>query len=270
MKLSELIDRLKRAGIESAVYDARALFRHYGGFTDFALYGSDPSSNDPALIEAALRREAREPLQYILGECGFYRETYLVTRDCLIPREDTEILVEYAVNHLPSGASFADLCTGSGCIALSVLNNTKNTTARLFDISEGALSVAKKNTERLGLTDRAELFLLDCLKQAPSGKYDAILSNPPYIEKEAYERLEKEIFYEPSLAFIAGEDGMEFYRAILTNCKNSLTEDGFFAFEIGYDQEEKIKSLSDELGFSPRILRDLSGNCRVAILHQKA
>lgn len=268
MKLSELILRLSRAGVESPAYDARALFRRFGGFGDSSLYGADPSCDEPALIDAAKRREAREPLRYILGECGFYRETYLVTPDCLIPREDTEILVDYAVGHLPEGARFADLCTGSGCIALSVLNNTKGTTAVLADLSEGALRVAEKNAKRLELTERAQLLPLDCLKGAPEGKFDAILSNPPYVRGEVYKTLAREIFYEPQMAFVADEGGMRFYRAILENCGESLSESGFFGFEIGYDQENDIKALALSFGYDIEILYDLSANPRAAILHK--
>ena len=213
-----------------------------------------------------LRRAKREPLQYILGEADFYRETYKVTPDTLIPREDTEILVDYAVKNLPTGARFIDLCTGSGCIALSVLNNTKSTSALAVDISAGALRVAKENARRLSLSDRIEFLLQDATKPLGVDEVFAVLSNPPYVSYEAYSELEKEIYYEPRQAFVGGEDGADFYRAITPIYKNVIPKNGFIAYEIGYDQGALIKDIAKKEGMSSEIIKDLSGNDRVAVL----
>ena len=275
MRLSEAADRLRAADIPNALYEARLLFSHFGGLAPSQLYGGDPVCDTERIEPYLCRRERREPMAYILGEQGFYRETYLVSEDTLIPREDTEILVDFAVKHLPVGARFADLCTGSGCIALSVLNNTEGTTAVAVDLSEGALKVARKNAERLGLSERVRFAQADVLSDALSSvlssdaPFDAILCNPPYIPREVYETLAPEIFFEPESAFVGEEEGMIFYRVLISALRPMLKAGGFLSFEIGYDQAERMRALAQESGYDAEILKDLSGNSRVALLFPK-
>ena len=262
MTLKEAIEILKSAGVESADYDARELFK---------LYCSPPvmlstECDKAELISALERRAKREPLQYIIGSVGFYREEYIVTPDCLIPRSDTEILVDYAVKNLPSGAGFADLCTGSGCIAISVLKNTDRTTALAVDISEGALYVARKNAELNGVSDRIAFRQADLLKERIDGSFFAVLSNPPYVTDGAYLRLEDEIYHEPRAAFVGGEDGGDFYRTLTPIYKDMIAEGGFIAYEIGYDQAELLLKIAEDCSMSCEILKDFSGNDRVAVL----
>ena len=275
MTLTQAAARLRAAGIPNALYEARLLFSRFGGFSQAQLYGIDPCCED-FLIEPYLsRRERHEPMAYILGEQGFYRETYFVNKDTLIPREDTEILVDYAVKHLQAGARFADLCTGSGCIALSVLNNTEKTTAFAVDLSEGALFVARKNAERLALSDRIVLAIADVLSKgflsylATKDPWDAILCNPPYIPEQVYRTLAPEIFFEPQTAFVGAEEGMEFYRILIPELLPCLGPQGFLAFEIGYDQEEKMRVLAEKNACRIEILKDLSGHSRVAVLRSR-
>ena len=212
------------------------------------------------------RRQSREPLQYILGECPFFEEIYAVSPAVLIPRADTEVLVEELVNRLPRGGKLLDLCTGSGCIALSTLLHTEETQAVMVDLSPDALAVAEQNRERYHLRERAELLQMDILNAFPEGEFDIIASNPPYIPEEVYATLEKEIFAEPKMAFVADEDGMAFYRRILEEGRSHLKSGGFFAFEIGYDQEVKIKALAKKLGLVAEVKYDLCQNPRVAIV----
>lgn len=266
MKLSEAVKILRSAGIESAAYEARELFSHFGGFERAQLMGNDAECDSEELIRAVNQRAEREPLQYIIGKVGFYREEYKTDSRALIPRADTELLVEYAVGHIPSGARFLDLCTGTGCVGISVLCNTENTSAVLADISEGALSLAAENTELLGVSDRAELIRRDVTESAVEGEFFAVLSNPPYIARSVYEGLESEIFHEPKIAFVGGEDGGEFYRILTPMYKNRITEGGFIAFEIGYDQADLLREIAAREGMSCEILRDLGGNDRVAVL----
>lgn len=272
MTLTEAAARLRAADIPNPLYEARLLFSHFGGFSDAALYGSDPACDDAAIEPYLCRRERHEPMAYIIGEWGFYRETYFVSEDTLIPREDTEILVDYAVKHLPKGARFADLCTGSGCIALSVLNNTEGTAALAADLSEGALTVARKNAARLGLSDRADFVLADVLSEgflsdlAARGPWDAILCNPPYIPEQVYRTLAPEIFFEPKTAFVGAQEGMAFYRILIPALLPTLKPDGFLVFEIGYDQEARMRALAEESGCEATILKDLSDHPRVAVL----
>ncbi|MBE6532301.1 MAG: peptide chain release factor N(5)-glutamine methyltransferase [Ruminococcaceae bacterium] len=266
MTLSEAIERLRMAGVPDAEHDARAIFRHFGGFRGYELVSRSVSSDEPQLTDAIRRREGREPLQYIIGECDFYRERYFVSRDCLIPRSDTEILVDFAVKNLPSGARFIDLCTGSGCVALSVLNNTADTTALAVDISVAALEIAEKNAKRLGLDSRVEIREGDALGEAIGGEVDAVLSNPPYVTDGEYTALEKEIYFEPKGAFVGGSDGGDFYRAITENYKNSLKKGGFIAYEIGAEQAELLSKIAEDNGMSCEIINDLGGRARLAVL----
>lgn len=269
MTVREAAARLRAANVPEPLYEARRLFEAFANIPIAAQIGCDPSSDAPALEQAIKRREAREPLAYILGEWGFYKESYLLSPDCLIPREDTELLVETAISELSPGAVFADLCTGCGCIGLSVLKHTIRTRALLLDISEGAVQTARTNAERLGLSDRAEFLVADVKSATIGGGFDAIVSNPPYIKNDVYSTLAAEIAWEPARAFLGGEDGMEFYRVILSRYKNCLSPNGFFAFEIGYDEEDAIRALAAGHGFSCRVLCDLSNNPRVAVLRKE-
>ncbi|MBR2612705.1 MAG: peptide chain release factor N(5)-glutamine methyltransferase [Clostridia bacterium] len=267
MRLSDVKRRLRDAGIENAVGESLMLFRHFTTLPEYALRLDDPEWESAELRDAVYRREKREPLQYILGECAFFEEVYRVTPSVLIPRADTEILVEEILRHIREGDKLLDLCTGSGCIALSVLLHSKDTVATLVDLSADALGVADENRRRYHLEERTTLLSLDILKSFPEGKYNIIASNPPYIPEKVYETLAPEIFAEPKMAFVAEEDGMCFYRAIVDRGRAHLADDGIFAFEIGYDQEEKIRKLAEEYSLRAEIKRDLSDNPRVAILY---
>lgn len=268
MTLKEAIEILSAADVPDSAHDARAIFRHFGGFADYQLVSREISSNSEALIDAVNRRKNREPLQYIIGECDFYRERYFVSPSCLIPRSDTEVLVDYAVRNLPKGARFLDLCTGSGCVALSVLNNTENTTALAVDISESTLEVARKNADRLDLADRVDFLLADALDGAVTDKAFAVLSNPPYVTDAEYESLESEIYFEPKAAFVGGSDGGDFYRAITRNYKDRIAKGGFIAYEIGCGQADLLREIAEANKMSCEIIRDLSGNARVAVLRR--
>ena len=270
MKLSECVRLFAEAGVDSPRYDAEEIFINIGGFGITECKLEDPSSDNPRLLDAVSRRRNREPLQYILGFADFYRERYEVNPNCLIPRSDTEILVDLAVRMIPEGENFLDLCTGSGCVGISTLKNTKGTRATLVDISEGALELAKRNALANGVSDRAEFSLADVFTYTPKREYFAILSNPPYLSGEEYEGLEREIYFEPKIAFLGGADGMDFYRSIVSKMGDYLKEGGFFAFEIGYSEEEKIRAVGAEWGFSVEVFKDLSSNTRVALLKRCA
>ena len=266
MTLKEAITRLFECGIDSADHDARVLFREFAGACDLDLINRAFSSDSEALADAVSRRCEREPLQYILGYTDFYKEHYTVTPDCLIPRPDTEILVDYAVRHLPRGAVFADLCCGSGCVGISTLKNTDSTTAILADISDAALDIARKNAADNGVADRAEIIKLDVLGECVGKELFAVLSNPPYVTDSAYAALEPEIYCEPKIAFVGGEDGGDFYRALTPMYKSRIAQGGFIAYEIGYDQAQLLSDIADEHGMTCEIIYDFSKNPRVAVL----
>lgn len=267
MKLSEATRRLSEAGIENARDEARMLFTALGGFSVADTIGTDLISEEKRLTEAVERREKREPLQYIIGRVDFYRESYNVSPDCLIPRHDTETLVDLAVKMIPAGERFIDLCTGSGCIAISTLKNTKNTTAVAVDLSHGALELARGNAELNGVSDRITFIEADVLKELVNGDFFAVLSNPPYVTDTAYKSLEPELYFEPKIALVGNDDdGAGFYRRIAELYCHSIKDGGFIAFEIGYDQAAPLLKAAEELGMSCEIIKDLSGNDRVALL----
>jgi release factor glutamine methyltransferase len=230
---------------------------------------AEHSYQNPELLEAVERRAARYPLQYLIGEWAFYRQTYYVSPDCLIPRSDTEILVEEAVRALPRGARFVDLCTGSGCIAVSVLAERPDTEALAVEKFENTLALARKNAAKNGVEERFSPMLADVLEPLalPEGTVlDAILSNPPYIARDQLASLSPEVKAEPSAALDGGEDGLIFYRKILELHTKHLSSDGMILFEIGYDQAAAVLALGAEYGFTDgRVLRDFGGNNRVVI-----
>ena len=269
MTLNEAIKILTDAGIDSPGRDAEELFCCFGGFSKSTLYLMDSIESDsPRLIEAIERRAKREPLQYITGEAYFYREKYKVTPDCLIPRFDTEILVDYAVKNLPRGATFTDLCTGSGCVAISVLCNTEDTRAIAVDIDGGALALAEENARANGVSDRIHLRRADLTREVVDEPVFAVLSNPPYVSEDAYKNLDGEIFHEPPHAFLGGYDGGDFYRSLTPIYKDKIAKDGFIAYEIGYDQADLLVRIAAESFMTCEILKDLSGNDRVAVLRR--
>ena len=271
MRINEAAKLLSEGGIEDAKREARLIFSHFTGLAPALLLAESGDFDNADIIDAVARRAKREPLQYILGEAYFYREKYKVNEGCLIPREDTEILVDYAVKHIPTGENLLDLCTGSGCIAISVVKNTVATLATAVDISDAALELAKENAEQNGVGERVRFCKYDVTspQNAEGSKYFAILSNPPYVTEEEYRNLEPELYHEPKIAFVGGEDGGIFYKTIIPTYKPYLKPNGFMAFEIGRDQGQMLSALADENGFSCEILKDFSGNDRVAVLKPK-
>lgn len=273
MKRREIAARLRRAGIEEADEEAMRLFCRYSGMSRATVLADrDAECTAPDLADALARRERREPLCYILGEADFYGETYRVTPACLIPRSDTECLLDIAIRILPRDACFADFGTGSGCIAISLLVHRPDCCAHAYDISPAALALAKENAVRNSVADRMDFFEKDLLtpggvcREMPQGGYAAILSNPPYIESGILATLQPEVAAEPMTALDGGADGLVFYRCFLRHYTAALRPDGFFLFEIGYDQGRALEELAKAQDFSCRIFPDLGGRDRVALL----
>lgn len=269
MKLSEAVELLRRGGVENPLYDARAIFSLVGKIPMSELVLGGEVADDSAAALAVMRRAEREPLEYVVGRVDFYRESYKIREGVLIPRDDTETLVDFAVGEIPRGELFLDLCTGSGCIALSVLNNTEDTRAIAVDISDSAVALARENAEALGLCPRIEIIRENALGSALTERCFAVLSNPPYVTEAEYEELSEEIRHEPKEAFVGGADGLDFYRAITENYKSVIDSRGFIAFEIGYAQAADIIKIADQNGMSAEIKKDLSGNDRVAVLRKR-
>ena len=267
MKLSELRRRLSDAGIEDADVEARLLFSHATGQPAHRLIGGDPACDAPALEELLAKRLDRVPLAYLLGEVTFCRETYRVTPDVLIPRPDTEILVEEAIKRIPAGARFADLCCGSGCIGISVLANRPDLSCVSVDLSPAAVSLTRENAKRNGVSDRIAVLCADLFAlPAELSGFGAFLCNPPYIVSGVIPTLSPEVLHEPREALDGGADGLAFYREIARRLPAILAPGGIALLEIGYDQADAVTGLFSACGAAPEIRRDYGGNPRLAIL----
>ena len=214
-------------------------------------YGADPSV--VSKVEDGVRRLLNdEPLAYILGEWEFYGLKLCVSPDVLIPRDDTCAVAELAINRslfLEKDPRILDLCCGSGCIGLAVASRVKDARVTLADISKEALAVAKKNIAQNKLGGRMSIFQVDARKNAPNflGKFDMIVSNPPYITGEEMKQLPRSVdAFEPHLALYGGEDGLDFYRAILANFTPALKPGGCVCFEFGMGQGDAVCRLLEE------------------------
>ncbi|MBE6607305.1 MAG: peptide chain release factor N(5)-glutamine methyltransferase [Ruminococcaceae bacterium] len=227
--------------------------------------------NSEKLISEALSRlDSGEPAAYIIGEWYFWRYTFKLNKSCLIPRPDTEIIVEKAISEIPKNSVFADLCTGSGCIALSILGERPDLRAVAYDISEEALEAAKENAKAIGVSDRIEFTCCDLLKESSLGGrlFGAIVSNPPYIRTDVISDY-PDLSYEPHIALDGGEDGLVFYRHFVSKFSKNLAESAPFIFEIGFDQASEIEDLAKSCGFECKITKDYGGNDRAALLKIK-
>lgn len=206
--------------------------------------------------EFIVRRAKNEPLAYIMGYKYFMNYKFEVNKDTLVPRPETEILVEHLNNVLKvneEAIKFLDIGTGSGAIICSLLDLVPNSKGVAVDISEGALKVATTNAINLGVRDRFTPLVSDLFtnlgKEKEEGLFDLIVSNPPYIAKEILKTLAKDVQKEPQGALNGGEDGLDFYRNITKQAKSYLKPEGVLAFEIGFDQGKDVKELCEKAGF---------------------
>ena len=267
MKYEEIAKKLADAGVQDARIEAAILIEElcYERVCESREY-------DDVLFEAAIeKRTSGYPLQYIIGKWWFARSEFEVDENCLIPRPDTECVVEEAVKLLPQNASFVDLCTGSGCIAVSIADLRPDTRGVAVDLYPKTLDIAKRNARRNNVADRLDFVLGDVLSGEVLGeeKFSAIISNPPYIRRGEIDSLSREVSYEPRAALDGGEDGLVFYRAIVGKYQKNLDTGGRFILEIGYDQAEDIRAIAEENGFSCNVKKDLGGNYRVAVLEKR-
>lgn len=220
------------------------------------------------------RRAAGEPLQYITGHQEFYKLDFEVTPDVLIPRPETELVIEIATELLRDApeAFLADIGTGSGCIAISLLHNFPGVQALATDVSPAALLLAKKNAERHGVLERLTLVPSDCFSHVDAQlTFSLILSNPPYVADQEIETLQTEVReHEPRTALSGGSDGLDVIRRLLCEAPRFLRAGGHFVFEIGFGQSEAVRKLSDPNVWNVvEIRQDLQAIPRVVVLERK-
>lgn len=261
--------RLSEAGIEEAALDARLLLEHICG-TDrnTLLVHGDREVNaqeQQAYEEAIARRSQRIPLQQITGSQEFMGLAFQVNEHVLVPRQDTEILVEEVLRELLDGVKVLDLCTGSGCILISLLHYSNDCQGVGTDISRKALEVACRNGAALLGEEKKYTFVESDLFEQVEGRYDIIVSNPPYIRQEKIDSLMPEVRdHEPRMALDGGEDGLDFYRRIVMESPDYLNGGGRLYLEIGCDQGDAVQELLLQRGFREvNVVQDYAGLDRV-------
>ena len=281
---------LKCRGVESPEYDSRELMLKAAGFdsTQYLCRSTElvPTEHLATFQGYIDRRMNREPLQHILGEACFYGRSFLVNENVLVPRLDTEVLVEQALKVTRDNDAVLDMCTGSGCIIITMALERKLSFACGCDLSDKALLVAESNRERLIPKDRycfvnadgdnkgifrfCQGDLFDSLDKnyglnLKPVKFDVIVSNPPYIETEVINTLSDEVrLHEPVMALDGSADGLEFYRRISAKAPEYLKLGGYLLYEIGYNQGQQVSMIMEEAGFRDvEIIKDLAGLDRV-------
>lgn len=259
-------EQLKEVQIEEAVLDARLLLEEVC-VTDrnyLLVHGEDAVSEEKQEEYARLivERKKRKPLQQIIGHQEFMGLKFKVSPDVLIPRQDTEVLVEEVMRHLHDGMHILDMCTGSGCILLSLMKYSNDCVGTGCDISEKALTVAKKNAEELGL--EVNLVCSDLFDEI-EGKFEIIVSNPPYIPTKVIPTLMPEVKdYEPVTALDGRDDGLFFYKKIIEQSGEYLYPGGMLFFEIGCEQAQDVSGYMKKAGFHDvTVCKDLAGLDRV-------
>ncbi|MCZ4091721.1 peptide chain release factor N(5)-glutamine methyltransferase [Sinorhizobium psoraleae] len=274
--LAESRDRLKAASIETAAVDARHLISGLLGLSLAAMMARGGEAVDDAVaarIRAAVeRRAAREPVYRILGEREFYGLTLKLSKDTLEPRPDTETLVDCMIPHVrrivanKGTCRIIDLGIGTGAICLALLDEVLEARGLGTDISEDALATARENAERNGLAGRFQTLRSNWFEEV-GGRFDVIVSNPPYIQSKVVEELEPEVkFHDPAAALDGGDDGLNAYRAIALHADRHLEADGVIGLEIGFDQKQAVTALFAAQRFRLHdSAKDLGGNDRALV-----
>lgn len=273
--LKEGQEILEAAGIEEAGLDAWLLLEYESGKNRAYYFAHCKEEADEEIktpyMEKIRKRAQHIPLQHLTHQGYFMGYEFFVNENVLVPRQDTEVLVEEALSLIKEKEvpQILDMCTGSGCILLSLLLEREDALGTGVDLSEKALSVAEKNRETYHLETRAELIKSDMFQsgyfEGKKESFDIIVSNPPYIPTEEIEKLQAEVrFHDPFMALDGREDGLYFYRIIAKNAGEYLKPGGFLACEIGCDQGEDVKKMFESCGFSDvKVIKDLAGLDRV-------
>ena len=247
---------LHSAGIEDYVFEAKQIIKHITGLSSSEILmnytnklSEFQSNNLTAIIK---QRELRYPLQYIFGEWSFYGRDFYVGPGVLVPRADTETVIEVCTDYLKDKKEpkILDLCAGSGCIGITIAKEKADCDCLMVEKYPEAIRYAEKNILR-NKAENARVIAGDIFEGTASGeKYDLIVSNPPYIAENWAEEVSPETKYEPETALFGGTDGLEFYRAITENYKGSLKQNGMLCFEVGIGQANNVKEILRNAGFA--------------------
>ena len=246
--------QLSAAGIEEYVLESKQIIKHVTGYTNAQIltkYTQQLTEFQQNNLTAIIKqRLIRYPLQYILGRWSFFGREYFVGPGVLIPRSDTETLIDVCLESLKDKEAprVLDLCAGTGCIGLTIKGECPTADVTLVEKFEEALSFTNKNAEHNKLD--VNIIKGDVLKtEGANGKYDLIVSNPPYIDKNDMQSLQPEVKFEPATALSGGEDGLDFYRHIAKEYKAYLKDGGILAFEVGYNQATAVCKIMEQNGF---------------------
>ena len=266
---------LDQAGVAEARREAGSLLAHVIGKdrTFLISHAEDQLDEDDwkRFEEAVVRRAAGEPSQYIMGVQDFFGRTFRVTPDVLIPRPETELLVEAALAVMNAKAVVCDVGTGSGCIAVTLLCERHDARAVAIDVSEAALEVARQNARELFVESRIEFLLSDLFSELDyDRKFDVIVSNPPYVSANMLTGLQREVRdHEPLIALSPGADGLSLIRRLFNDAPAFLRHNGLMIMEIGFDQGEKVEELVDKNVWTlQKIMPDLQGIPRIVVLQK--
>lgn len=245
---------LARAGIEDCVFEAKQIIKHITGFSSSEIlmnYTKELSEFQSNNLTAIIRqRELRYPLQYIFGEWSFYGRDFYVGPGVLVPRADTETVIEVCTDYLKDKKEpkILDLCAGSGCIGITLAKEKEDCTCLMIEKYPEAMRYAERNITR-NKAENAKVISGDIFESTGAEeKYDLIVSNPPYIAENGTEEVSPETKYEPETALSGGGDGLEFYRAITDNYKEAISKNGMLCFEVGIGQADAVKEILNAAG----------------------
>jgi release factor glutamine methyltransferase len=270
-------NKLRKSGINTAAAEVEIVLQTLldVGRLDIYLYG--PQLLDETTVrrfhEIIDKRATRHPLQYILGEAYFYGRKFLVDRDVMVPTPETEILCELAISYVNNEGleypEILDVGVGSGVIAVTVACELPESSITAVDISRPALTVARKNAAMHEVESRIRILKSDLFSAIPENEtFDLILCNPPYISEREYEKLPREVLADPKISLISGVEGLDFIRRLIEEAPDYLKRSGRLMFEIGFDQSEKVKEISEKdtryRSFS--LMQDLNNIDRVVVL----
>lgn len=274
--LKKEINNLKQNNIENSTLKAKILLENILNVKkEYLLIHSEEEvkQEDKIKYENCIKELIKgKPLQYITNKQEFMGLNFYVDENVLIPQPDTEILVEKAIEiaETTQKNKILDMCTGSGCIAISLAKKINNAQITAVDISNSALNVANKNAINNNVENKIKFVNSDMFNNIEE-KFDIIVSNPPYIETETINKLEIEVQNEPHLALDGGIDGLKFYKIIANNAFEYLNENGYLLLEIGYNQQNSVTQLLQDIGKYKNIetIKDLGGNYRVVIARKE-